>query len=76
MIRGLEHLFYGDRLNICTYSIWRRECCKGISLWPSGFKGRLLIAGKKKKKKHLFTQIDNDRTRGNNFKMKDLGGRI
>ncbi|KFQ06668.1 hypothetical protein N329_12244, partial [Haliaeetus albicilla] len=70
MIRGLEHLSYGDRLRqLGLFSLEKRRLQGHLITAFQYIKGAYKKAGEE-----LFTRACSDRTRGNGFKLR--GGRL
>mgnify|MGYP001857197484 CR=1 FL=1 len=69
MIRGLEHLSYEDRMELCLFSWEKRRLQRDFI---TAF--QYLNGDHKHKGNKLFTQADNDTEKGNGFKLKE--GRI
>ena len=67
MIRGLEHLLYKDRLReLGLFSLEQRR------LWGDLIAAfQYLKEAYKQEASELFTRLDNGRTRGNGFKLKE-----
>ena len=67
MIRGLEHLPYKDRLReLGWFSLEKRR------LWSDLIAAFQYLKGAyKQDRSQVFTTIDNGRTRGNGFKLKE-----
>lgn len=67
MIQGLEHLSYEDRLKeLGLFSLEKRR------LWGDLIMAFQYLKGVHKREgNQLFTQLDSDRTRGNDFKVKE-----
>ena len=67
MIRGLEHLPYEDRLReLGLFSLEKRKLWGDLILAFQYLKGAYKQEGSK-----LFERVDNIRTRGNGFKLKE-----
>ena len=67
VIRGLEHLSYEDRLReLDLFSLEKRRLQGNLI---SAF--QYLKGDYKQERNQLFTRVDNDRTRGNGFKLKE-----
>ena len=67
MIRGLEHLPYEDRLReLGLFSLVRRRLRGDLFAAFQYLKGAYKQEGSK-----LFERVDNSRTRGNGFKLKE-----
>ena len=65
MIRGLEHPSYEERLReLCLFSLEKRRLQGDLTVDFQHFKGAYKQEGEQ-----LFTRVDNDRTRGNGFKL-------
>ena len=66
MIRGLEHLSYGERLReLGLYSLEKRRLCEDLTVASQYLKGAYEQEGE-----WLFMKMDSDRTRGNGFKLR------
>ena len=67
MIRGLEHLLYEDRLReMGLFSLRKRRLwCDLIAAF------QYLKGAYKREGNQLFERVDNSRTRGNGFKLKE-----
>ena len=60
MIRGLEHLSYGERSReLGLYSLEKRRLCEDLTVASQYLKGAYKQEGK-----WLFTWVDSDRTKG------------
>ena len=67
MIRGLEHLPYKDRLReLGLLSLEKRRLRGGLSAAFQDLKGAY-----KQEESQLFERVDNSRTRGKGFKLKE-----
>ena len=67
MIRGLDHLYYEDRLReLGLFSREKRRLQGDLSTAFQYLKGAYKQEGSK-----LFVRVDNSRTRGNGFKLKE-----
>ena len=67
MIRGLEHLPYKDRLReLGLFSLEKRRLQGGLIAAFQYLKGAYKQEGSK-----LFERVDNSRTKGNGFKLKE-----
>ena len=66
IIRGLEHLPYEDRLReLGLFSLEERR------LWCDLIAAFLYLKGTYKEESQLSERVDNGRTRGNGFKLKE-----
>ena len=66
MIRGLEHLSYGERLTKPgLFSLKKRRVWGDLTVVFQYLKGV-----RKKEGECLLTRVDSDRTRGNGFKLR------
>ena len=67
MIRGLEHLYYEDRLReLGLFSLEKKRLQGDLRVAFQYLKGAY-----KKALQGLFTRVCSDRTRGNDFKLKE-----
>ena len=67
MLRGLQHLPYKDRLReLGFFSLEKRRLRGDLIAAFQDLKGAYIQEGSK-----LFERVDNSRTRGNGFKLKE-----
>ena len=67
MIRGLEHLHYKDRLReLGLFSLEKRRLQGDLTAAFQHLKGAYKEQGNQ-----LFERVDNNRTRGNGFKLRE-----
>ena len=72
MTRGLEHLPYEDRLReLGLFTLEKRRLRGDLIAAFRYLKGAYKQEGSK-----LFEKADNSRTKGNGFKLKDLGWKL
>ena len=72
MIQGMEHLPYEDRLReLDLFSLQKRR------LWGDLIAAFQYLKGAYKQEgSQIFTRVDNSRTRGNGFKLKEGGFKL
>ena len=72
MIRGLEHLFCGERLReLGLFSLEKRRLQAGLIVAFQCIKGADFLQDRE-----IFAKACSDRTRDNSFKLKESGFRL